>query len=272
MATVSQVLREGGVVHATQEAVWLIEAATGCSRTDLLIRRADMDEPDAERALELARRRAAGEPLQYLTGIVGFRRLELAVGPGVFIPRPETELVAERAMELLPPHGTLVDVGTGSGAIALSVAVERPDAFVVATESSSDALRYATRNAERCHASVEFILCDLLSGVPSSLRGIVDVCVSNPPYVPLSEGAALPRDVVDHEPHLALFAGGDGLGVLRRVASEARAWLRSGGWLVLEIGDRQGAVAGPLLHDAGYREVAVRRDLAGRERIVEATI
>lgn len=256
-------------MSAEREAAWLIEAATGRRAQELVSHAADVDAGAVARVEALVRRRAAGEPLQYLTGIAGFRQLELLVGPGVFIPRPETELVAGRAMELLPPRGRAVDVGTGSGAIALSVALERPDATVYATESSSVALSYAARNRDATGLGVELAHCDLLEGLPQELRGAVDVCVSNPPYVPTGERGSLPRDVADHEPAEALFSAGDGLGVLRRLASEARRWLRPGGWLVAEIGDRQGTPARALLAAAGYRDVVVSRDLAGRERIVE---
>jgi release factor glutamine methyltransferase len=264
---VRKTLEAGGVVHACQEARWIVQAALGGDALGALTKGAG---PEAERrAEELARRRASGEPLQYVTGVAGFRQLELGVGPGVFIPRPETELVAERAMELLPAGGIAVELGTGSGAIALSIATERPDATVVATETSGAALAYARANREALGADVTLLEGDLFAGVRSELRGRIDVVVSNPPYVPTGERRLLPRDVVAHEPHEALFAAGDGLAVIRRIASEARAWLRPGGWLVLEIGDRQGSAVRALLARRAYAAVAVRRDLAGRERIAE---
>ncbi|CAN5621597.1 peptide chain release factor N(5)-glutamine methyltransferase [soil metagenome] len=269
MARLEEALRAGGVVHAQQEALWLLQAATELERGDLLLRQMPLPRDAEHKALELAQRRASGEPLQYVTGVAGFRYLELRVGPGVFIPRPETELVAERAMELLPRNGVLVDVGTGSGAIALSVATERPDAFVFATESSSRALEYATRNGRECDAAVEFFLCDLLTGLPERLRGAVDLCVSNPPYVPSSERRMLPTDVVEHEPHVALFGDEDGLGPIRRLVRDAHRWLRRDAWLVFEIGDRQGQAAQAILGEAGYRDTDVNRDLTGRERIAE---
>lgn len=221
------------------------------------------------RARTLAARRAAGEPLQYVTGVAGFRRLDLAVGPGVLIPRPETESVAGRAMERLPPGGSAADVGTGSGAIALSIADERPDARVLATESSKAAFQWARRNADALGLSVELILCDLVDGLPPELQGALDVCVSNPPYVAFSERVVLSSDVLEHEPPEALFAGEHGLDVIDRVAGESLGWLRSGGWLVLEIGDRQGEAVRRLLEEKGYDEVSVLPDLAGRDRIAE---
>jgi release factor glutamine methyltransferase len=255
-------------VHARQEARWIVQAALRGRGRDALATTGVPPEALA-RADELARRRASGEPLQYVTGTAGFRYLELEVGPGVFIPRPETELVAERAMEHLPEGGIAVELGTGSGAIALSMASERPDARVLATESSKTALAYARANRKRLSAEVELLACDLFSGLPPGLRGEVDVVVSNPPYVPVAERGLLPRDVVCHEPHEALFAPEEGLGVICRIAGEARRWLRPGGWLVLEIGDRQGARVRSLLSAAGYGDVDVARDLGGRERIAE---
>ena len=222
---------------------------------------------DAVRSL--TNRRAAGEPLQYLTGIAGFRRLELQVGPGVLIPRPETESVAGRAIDLVPQGGIAVDVGTGSGAIALAIADERPDAVIFATDCSDAALAWAEKNRGATRAAVELIRCDLMDGLPPHLRGTVDVVVSNPPYVATSDRASLPVDVVEHEPHEALFADGDGMSVLRRLAPEAMRWLRSEGWIVLEIGESQEEAVLTLLGEAGYADARVSPDLAGRPRIAE---
>jgi release factor glutamine methyltransferase len=202
--------------------------------------------------------------------VAGFRHLELAVGPGVMIPRPETELVAEQAMDKLPRGGTLVDCGTGSGAIALSIAQERPDARILATELSPSALRWAEKNRAALGLELELIACDLLEGLSAELAPQVDVVVSNPPYVPLSERHLLPRDVLEHEPHEALFAGADGLEVIVRLAPEAIRRLRPGGWLVTEIGDGQAAAVRRLLEETGYMDVSIRPDLTGRDRIASA--
>ena len=191
------------------------------------------------------------------------------MGPGVFVPRPETELVAERAMELLPKGGTLVDLCTGSGAIALSVAVERPDARVVATELASAAAEWAERNRAALAPCVELYRGDLFSGLPQALRGDVDVVVSNPPYVDETERALLPRDVIDHEPADALFAPGSGTSVISRIVAEAPGWLRGAASLVLEIGETQGATVDEILSRGGFRDVRVSPDLNGRDRIAE---
>ena len=168
-------------------------------------------------------RRIDGEPLQYLTGLAGFRYLELRVGPGVLVPRPETEIVAQTAIDLLPRGGTVVDVGTGSGAIALAIRHERPDARVVATDISEEALVWARRNREELALEVELIACDLLDGVDHGLRGAIDVIVSNPPYVAPEERDDLPVEVRDHEPDVALFAPRDGLDVIGRRAEPTTA-------------------------------------------------
>lgn len=207
--------------------------------------------------------------MQYVLGGAAFRRIELKVGPGVFIPRPETEVVAERAMERLPKGGTVVDLCTGSGAIALAVGDERPDALVVATELSPAAARWANSNRDSLGLAVEIREGDLFDALPSDLAGRVDVVVSNPPYVDPGERSILPRDVVDHEPEDALFAPGGGTSVIERIVDEAPAWLRDGGWVVLEIGETQGDAVRAILDSRGFADVSIAPDLTGRDRIAE---
>lgn len=235
--------------NAERETRWLAEASAGPSHL-----------------AELVRRRIEGEPLQYLTGLAGFRYLELKVGPGVLIPRPETEVVTQFAIDLLPQGGVLVDVGTGSGAIALAIKHEREDARVLATEVSDEALVWARLNRDELGLDVELLHCDLLEGLPQDLSGAVDVVVSNPPYVADDERRALPKDVVEHEPEVALFAPGRGLGVIERLARAAREWMQPGGHLVLEIAPMQARAVTALL--GGYEDVSVYPDLTGRERVV----
>lgn len=236
-----------------REAQWICEAAS-----------------DEQTALAMAERRAKGEPLQYVLGTAQFRHLELEVGPGVFIPRPETELVADRAMELLPQGGTLVDLGTGSGAIALAVAHERPDATVVATEADPGAYPWAVRNRDRLGLRVEMFEGDLFEALPDDLRGGIDVVVSNPPYVSTDRRDILPIDVREHEPEKALYGGGDGMLVVTRLARDARSWLRPGGWLVLEMGAQQQQDMTTLLATLEYTDVVIGVDLAEWPRIVVA--
>lgn len=229
-----------------------------------------VSEMTEHRVLKLASRRAAGEPLQYLTGVAGFRHLELKVGPGVFIPRPETELVAEQAMHRLPRGGALVDVGTGSGAIALAVATERPDARVWATERSPTAMSWAQRNRDELGAPVTLVAGNLFDELPQELEASVDVVVSNPPYVAETDAHLLGEDVRKHEPHEALFAGMEGLLIVETLVGDARRWLRMGGWLVMEIDHRQATKVADLLTRLGYSDIDVARDLANRDRIAEA--
>ena len=230
----------------------------------------ELDDEVPSVAEELLQRRLSGEPLQYVTGVAGFRHLELSVGPGVMVPRPETEVVAERAMEVLPPEGLVVDVGTGSGAIALGIAQERPDATVIATELSLEAARWAGRNRDAHGLVVHLVVCDLLSAISGDLRERIQVVVANLPYVSTGEAASLPTEVVDHEPHGSLFAGADGTEVLRRLIDESPRWLAPGGWIVLEIGMTQGDATSALLAARGFDEVSTERDLTGRERIARA--
>ena len=230
---------------------------------------ADFDAADVARVLDLAGRRAEGIPLQYLTGVAPFRHLELKVGPGVLIPRPETEIVTERALARLPSGGVVVDVGTGSGAVALSIAHERQDATVVATEIAPEALRWACLNRDHLGLDVEIVRGDLLDGLPGDLRGAIDVVVSNPPYIGESERELLAPSVVDHEPHEALFAGDRGLSVIEGLVDEARAWLAPGGWLVMEIAPHRSDEVVALLEDRGYTDVTIGKDLTRRDRVAE---
>jgi release factor glutamine methyltransferase len=266
---VEETLQRSETDSAALEARWILEAATKRDRSALILDPTITSEEERD-CLKLATRRAAGEPLQYVTEQAAFRHVNLAVGPGVFIPRPETELVAERAMARLPRGGTLVDVGTGSGAIALSVAQERPDATVIATESSARAFAWAERNRAAVDVPVDLVQCDLLFGLSGSLRGSIDVVVSNPPYVDPAQRPVLPRDIVEHEPHEALFADERGLEVVVRLADTALSWLKSDGWLVMEIGSDQAMSVVTRLRMTGYEKVSVTKDLARNDRIAEA--
>jgi release factor glutamine methyltransferase len=248
-------LAAAGCVSAAAEASWLLEEA-----------------PDEEALRAMVARRAAGEPLQYVIGWAPFGPLRLAVGPGVFVPRPETEGLADRAATRLRAAGgprVAVDVCTGSGAIACFLAAEVPGARVLATELDPGALAWARPNAERYR--VELLAGDLDAPLPPELAGRVDVLCANVPYVPSGAIATMPRDVRDHEPRLALDGGPDGLDVLRRLVARAGHWLAPGGGLLCEIGEDQAQVAAALLTAAELAEVAVHPDLVGRDRIVEGT-
>jgi release factor glutamine methyltransferase len=210
----------------------------------------------------LIARRACGEPIAYLLGRRPFRALELTVDPRVLIPRPETEELVEAAVGMLPSGATVLDVGTGSGAIALALAAERPDLQVRGVDLSADAVTVAELNARRLNLDVSFTVADLLEGAPPA-----DAVLANLPYV--ETAAQLPVDVADFEPAQALFGGPDGLDVIRRLAAQlaTRPWPATA---LLEIGETQGAAVRALLRDAGFARVEVRPDLAGRDRIVVA--
>lgn len=209
--------------------------------------------------------RCHGVPLQYLTGEQQFFDLVLGVAPGVFVPRPETEILVERALETLEGRTgpVVIDVGTGTGAVALAVKRRRPDARVIATDVSEDAIAVARANASRHSLAVEVLAGDLLSSVPEELRGAVDLIVSNPPYVTKAEYEELPVEV-RAEPYEALVGGTD---VHRLLAEEAPNWLRPGGCLVVEIGASQAGEVGRLL-DQRFADVEALPDLAGRDRVV----
>ena len=222
---------------------------------------------------EMLDRRAAREPLQHITGRAYFRSLELAVGPGVFVPRPETEQVAQYAIDALRAvpgeQPVAVDLGTGSGAIAFSMATEVPHSRIYAVEVSAAAFEWTTRNRELTGAdNTELVLDDLADALPE-LDGTVDVVISNPPYIP---DDAVPRDleVQLHDPRTALYGGTDGLDVVRRVSQTALRLLHPGGTLVLEHGELQGTSIAELLRVDGWIAVATHRDLLGRDRATTA--
>jgi release factor glutamine methyltransferase len=233
-----------------------------------------LEPTEATRIHDLVERRAAREPLQHITGVAAFRRLELAVGPGVFVPRPETEFVAQFAIDALAvtasPAPIGVDLGTGSGAIALAMATEVPHASVVGVEVSPLAYVWTRQNFRAIAApNARPVFADLANALPE-LDGAVDVVISNPPYIPV---AAIPRDpeVRLFDPEIALYGGEDGLDVVRQVSTTARRLLRPGGTLVLEHGELQAAAIAALLEQDGWRAVSHHRDLLGRDRATTAS-
>ena len=247
------------------DAEWLLAHVLGVRRSELPLRR---DEPlTAAQAKELdalAARRAAGEPLQYVLGEWGFRRLTLTVDRRALIPRPETELVVERCLALLAgvDEPVVLDVGTGSGAIALAVADEHPDARVTGIDVSAEALALARENAARTGVAVELAEHDLFAGLPDGPWHLV---VSNPPYVDPDDRELLAPEVRDWEPAVALF----GRSATEAVARAAMDVLGVGGALVLEVGDGQVDAVSDLVAGLGYVEICVTRDLGQRDRVVE---
>jgi len=226
--------------------------------------------PEELLALEsLARRRLAGEPVAYLTGRREFWSLDLEVTPDVLVPRPETELVVERVLAALGDGGrpAVLDLGTGSGAIALAVAHERPDAVVTATDASAAALAVAKRNAVRLGLrNLRFLEGSWFHPLAGSR---FDVIASNPPYVAAGDPALA---TLAHEPRAALVAGTDGLAAIEAIVSAAPAHLVPGGWLVVEHGAGQGVAVRAIFSAAGLAAVATRPDLAGHGRVTEGTL
>ena len=247
------------------DAELLLAHTLGRQRIELYT---DFDRPLNEQELDayraLVARRARHEPVAYILGEWGFRRLTLKVDKRALIPRPETEIVVERALGRLRglEQPRVLDVGTGTGAIALAIADEHPDAEVTAIDVSPDALALAAENAARTGLEISLQPHDAREGLPG---GPYDLVVSNPPYVQPDELPALMADVRDYEPHVALV--GDRVPEL--VARAARDVLRPGGWLVLEVGAGQEAATSALLESLGYSDVEASPDLAGRDRVVE---
>ena len=262
---VAHSLKSAGIPEPDAKARVIVSEALGVGLGDVLL---PLPVSAAQREVidAMARRCAQGEPVEYVAGRAYFRYLTLAVTPDVLIPRQETELVAEEAIALIKArgYGTALDIGTGSGCIAISLAQET-GARVDACDISEAALALAQENARASGVSVRFFLSDMLGGV----TGTYDIIVSNPPYISDEEYKSLDAGVRDYEPKLALTAG-DGLDCYRIIARDAGRHIKPGGALVLEIGATQAADVTALLADAGFTETTVKKDYAGRDRIVTA--
>lgn len=277
-------LAAAGVDSPQHDAIALARHVLGLSTAG--IRTAPLPDDQARaRLAELVERRAAREPLQLLIGATWFRYLRLECAPGVFVPRPETEIVAGLAVEAArlasgPP--VVVEPCTGTGAIALAVVSEVPHAEVVATDVHPTAVGLARRNLAHllegradvagpaAGATCRILEGDLLDPVPGDLRGRVDVLVSNPPYLPRQDRDGLPPEVAEHDPDRALFAGDDGLEIVDRLLDAATTWLRPGGTLVVEIDERRGADVRRRAEERGLVEATVERDLTGADRALVA--
>lgn len=244
---IAAILRSGKIANCRREAGWI---AAEC--------------PDAVSALDAARRRAAGEPLQYVLGTAPFRDLMLDVDPRVLIPRPETEGMIDWILPRIPAGGTALDLGTGSGAIALALARERPDVRVTAADRSSEALDAARHNAEKCGLAdrVEFLQSDIFSAL-SGRR--FDLIAANLPYVTEAEYPQLAPEVRDYEPRSALVAPDDGLGLILRAVDGLSAHLNDPGAAIFELSPPQAPRAAAALTAAGFR-AGIVRDLCGRDR------
>ena len=267
-------LDAAGVDTPRSDAEWIAAHVVRGTRTDVVAHSERSLSDDERRQFEdLLQRRVHREPLGYVLGTVAFRGLELEVGAGCLVPRPETEIVADRAVaraRSLGRRATVVDVGTGCGPIALAIAAEVPDARVFATEKSGAARGWCLRNLARTGLRVTLLPGDLFEPLHPALGGAVDVVVSNPPYVREDEYEGLPDEVRRFEPREALVAGPEGLDAVMRILEEVPRWLAIGGWLVLEVAEDQAEKVARLVEMIGYTDPIVTNDLAGRPRVVEA--
>ena len=274
LAFATEQLSNAGVPSAQTDATWLLCHALKVNRAELLTQitfDSELGEADLTAFKALLAKRSQRIPLQHITGRAAFRRLELSVGPGVFIPRPETEQVVQYAIDYLkqmPVAGKAIDLGTGSGAIAIAMATEVPQTKVYAVELSKDAYAYAKANIEEFAPEVELRLGAMQECV-SDLVGQLDVVISNPPYIP-NDAVPIDPEVRDHDPELALYGGEDGLDIIRDIAGIAAALLRPGGLLVLEHADGQSEQIRELLLTCGWLNVAAFQDATFRYRTITA--
>lgn len=274
---VIQTLSAAGITEPDVDAELLLGHVLGLSRGEVharLILNDIVSDENASVIGALAGRRAAREPLQHILGVAWFRSLTLEVGPGVFVPRPETEQLAQMAIDALrvlaEPAPIAVDLGTGSGAIALAMASEVPHARIFAVEKSPEAMPWTTKNFATLGAENTILIQGDLADAFAELNGTVAVVASNPPYIP---NDAIPRDpeVQLHDPQLALYGGDDGLDIVRLVSQTGLRLARSGGALMMEHGELQGEDIRNLLTVDGWRAATTHRDLLGRDRYTTAT-
>lgn len=265
MTSSRTLIRLAGV--PSHEAVRLLAAAAASTRAAVL----SGFEVDAEtryRYEALVEARRSGRPLQHLEGSVSFGPLELSIDRRAMIPRPETEYLWSLLSVRVGDPGLIVDVGTGSGALALALLTSFPAAEVIATDVSSDAAALARHNAARTGLAIEIREGDLLEALSADHAGSIDLLVSNPPYVAEAEWAGLASDVREHDPRLALVGGEAGTEIIARLVEEAIRWLRPGGLLALEIGEMQGADVLEMAEE--YVEARIEQDLTGRDRYLFA--
>lgn len=278
LADVTARLAAAGIEGAAREARWLVERATGRGPAEVL---AALGEPATVRAAShveaMAGRRAAGEPLQYVLGRWPFRTLDLYVDRRVLIPRPETEVLAGMALDECRRLDArlAVDLGTGSGAVALALAAERPGLVVWGTDASEEALAVARANLAglgQAAGRVRLAAGDWFDALPADVAGEVAVVVANPPYVAEAEMAELPEVVRDWEPAAALCSGPSGLEAVGRIVGDAPRWLARPGALLVEVAPHQAARARALARAAGFASATVWPDLAGRDRVLLARL
>ena len=267
-------LAASGVAESRREAISLLMLATQKDKTFIYSRpEYELTDKEFTTFRSAVERRSLREPLQYIKGTQEFFGLEFEVTPDVLIPRPETEMVVEHAIEILreTPSGFFCDVGTGSGCIAISILNAIPDANAIALDISARAIALARRNAQR-HGVIDrirFIESDVFSAVGDEQFSII---VSNPPYIPLTELSGLQPEVHDHEPHNALTDGSDGLSIIRRLVTESPRFLSKGGRLLLEIGFGQSAAVAEMFDSGRWDSTEIFGDLQGIPRLISARL
>lgn len=276
--TGTKMLEAAGIEEAALDAWYLLEYVTGISRAAFLADSGNTVEDDAkDKYLKVTERRAKRIPLQHITGVQEFMGLEFAVNEHVLIPRQDTEVLVETALEKLnelrlhaPERVRLLDMCTGSGCILLSVlhyAVGKSDGAEITgmgADISPDALRVAKQNGENLNIKADWTETDLFDRI----EGTFDMILSNPPYIPSAVIDTLQPEVREHDPRLALDGKADGLYFYRKIIEESRQYLKPGGWLIFEIGAEQGEAVSSYMKECGYRSVAVKKDLAGLDRVV----
>ncbi len=273
--TIAEALREGkrrlraaGKEAYALEAELLLEKAAGLNRAALFLHGEEiLSAETAARYEEFLAERENGRPTQYILGTWEFMGLPFSVGEGVLIPRGDTEILVETILEKKESLRTILDIGTGSGCIPISLSRYGNFEGILALDISPKALEYARKNAAANHTEILFYKSDLFQNVPVEWKGHLDAIVSNPPYIPKGDIADLMTEVKDFEPINALDGGADGLDFYRTIVTESRDWLKAGGWLFFEIGYDQGEALRSLLAEADYAEIGIRQDLAGLDRV-----
>lgn len=249
------------------EAMLLLEYVLHADRNELLIHpEKEVENEDAETFMTLVKRRASGEPVQYIIGSAPFYGLEFIVNPSVLIPRFDTEVLVEEVLKAVKEDDKILDLCTGSGCIAVSIKKYKPGAQVYASDISMDAIKIAKGNAEANDTDITFIHSDLLDNVGDGY----DIIVSNPPYIKTAVIEGLDDIVKKHEPYIALNGGTDGLDYYRRIVADSRTHLKQGGRLMMEIGYDQGKELKELLKEAGYSNIEIKKDLSGNDRVAMA--
>jgi release factor glutamine methyltransferase len=264
-------LKAHRVSESRLKAEWILSRVLKCRRLELPLQRDfELSDVQLRQFAGMVQRVAEGEPIQYVLGDTEFMGRALKTDARALIPRPETEMLAETALACQEvwrwPHPDVVDVGTGSGCVIVTLAVEKPHGEYVAIDADAEALELARENAAALGVkrNIKFLRNDLLKGLP---RQSFDLVVSNPPYVSTAEWDALQPEIRDHEPRLALDGGSDGLDVISKLVPQAFNNLKPGGWLFMEIGEDQGERVKTLLQNHGFEQVDIRKDLAGHDRM-----